>query len=615
MSDDAADQQFEQLLRHLRQTRGFDFAAYKRNSLMRRVAKRMASVGVESFDAYLDYLQVHQDEFSALFNTILINVTSFYRDAEVWTTLARDVLPALIEERGRDHILRVWSAGCASGQEPYTVAMMLAELLGPDAARERMKIYATDVDEEALSEARLATYDQRQVADLPPGLLEKYFERNKTKYTFNRDLRRSIIFGRHDLLQDAPISRVDLLLCRNALMYFNADAQARILARFYFSLTGGGCLVLGRAEMLFSHASFFTPVDLKRRLFRAVPRPSHRDRLLILAQAGADLMADHTPSHARLREAAFDFDTDPQIVIDTTGVLVAINAPAREQFGLGSPDVGRPFQDLEISYRPVELRGAVDQAIREQRVVTIEDVHWALDGEARYFDVTISPLMEEGDSLLGARIGFDDVSAYRRLQAELQHSKQELETAYEELQSTNEELETTNEELQSTVEELETTNEELQSTNEELETMNEELQSTNEELQTMNDELRMRSTQLNSANAFLASVFASLRAAVIVIDREFQVLVWNDRASDLWGVRPDEAQGTHFMSLDIGLPVGDLRQPIKAVLNDGDEQHEITVPAVNRRGRAIECRVVLTPLLGLQQRAAGVILMMEERRG
>ena len=614
MPDTTAEQQFDQILQHLQQTRGFDFTAYKRNSLMRRVNKRMQTAGVETFDAYLDYLQVHQEEFAALFNTILINVTSFYRDPEVWATLAKDVLPRLIEERGPDHIIRVWSAGCASGQEPYTVAMTLAEALGPDVARERMKIYATDADEEALNEARLATYDERHVADVPPDLLGKYFERNGTTYTFNRDLRRSIIFGRHDLVQDAPISRTDLLLCRNTLMYFNADAQARILARFYFSLNPGGCLILGRAEMLFSHAALFTPVDLKRRVFRAVPRPNHRDRLMILAQTGRDFMANHTPSHARLREAAFDSDTDAQIVLDAAEVLVAMNAPARERFGLITRDVGRPLQDLELSYRPVELRGPVEQAIREQRAVTIKDVQWPQDGEGRFFDVVISPLRDEDDSVLGARIAFQDVSAYHLLQVELQHSKQELETAYEELQSTNEELETTNEELQSTVEELETTNEELQSTNEELETMNEELQSTNEELQTMNDELRTRSTDLNSANSFLESVFASLRSAVVVIDKDFRVLVWNDRAYDLWGARPDEAQGAHFMSLDIGLPVADLRQSIKTVLNDGAVQQELTVAAVNRRGKSIECRVTLTPLIGHQQQTAGVIVMMEERK-
>ena len=614
MSESTSDPQFDSLLQHLQQTRGFDFTAYKRNSLMRRVSKRMESLGIEGYDAYLDYLQVRPEEFEALFNTILINVTSFFRDPEVWATLSREILPALLDGRGRDHVIRVWSAGCASGQEPYSVAMALAEILGADVARERMKIYATDLDDQALNEARMATYDERQVADVPPALLEKYFDRNGSKYTFNRDLRRSIIFGRHDLVQDAPISRIDLLLCRNTLMYFNADAQARILARFYFSLNPGGCVMLGRAEMLFSHAALFAPVDLKRRLFRAVPQPSHRDRLMILAQTGRDFMANHLPAHARLREAAFDSDTVPQLMLDGSGTLVAMNAPARDQFALSSRDVGRPFQDLDLSYRPVELRAAVEQAIGEERTVTIKDVNFSHEGDARYFDVIVVPLRDDDAALLGVRISFQDVSAVRLLQVELQHSKQELETAYEELQSTNEELETTNEELQSTVEELETTNEELQSTNEELETMNEELQSTNEELQTMNDELRTRSTDLNAANSFLESVFASLRAAVVVIDKDFKVLVWNDRASDLWGVRPDEAQGSHFLGLDIGLPVSDLRQPIKAVLADGTEPKEVIVPAVNRRGKAIECKVSLTPLIGVEEQTAGVILLMDERK-
>ena len=194
----------------------------------------------------------------------------------------------------------------------------------------------------------------------------------------------------------------------------------------------------------------------------------------------------------------------------------------------------------------------------------------------------------------------------------MSHSKQELETAYEELQSTNEELETTNEELQSTVEELETTNEELQSTNEELETMNEELQSTNEELQTMNDELRNRSTELNSNNAFLEAVFTSLRSAVVVLDRELRVQVWNTGALDLWGLRPDEALGASFFNLDIGLPVGELHQPIREVLSGGAMHRELALPATNRRGKSVRCRVAIAPLLGVDKAVTGTILLIED---
>jgi two-component system CheB/CheR fusion protein len=601
---------FERILEYLRQTRGFDFTAYKPTSLMRRVRKRMQTVEIADFDAYLDYLQVHPDEFSALFNTILINVTSFFRDPEVWDVLQKNVLPDLQKDNGP---IRVWSAGCASGQEAYTTAIVLAEALGMEAFRDRVKIYATDVDEEALTESRRAIYTTRQVAELPEPLLAKYFDRNGGDlYSFNRDLRRSVIFGRHDLIQDAPISRVDLLLCRNTLMYFNSEAQTRIMARFYFSVNPGGHLVLGRAEMLFSHAAMFQPVDLKRRIFKTIPKVNHRDRLLMLAQSGREDIVPQYPNHSRLRDAAFEMSPDAQLVLDAAGLLIAANAAARRQFNLSEADLGTPLQDLEVSYRPVELRALLDRARHERRDVVHRGVPWEVGGTIRFLDITAVPLFDDERGLLGARISFTDVTPLKSLQDELTHSKQELETAYEELQSTNEELETTNEELQSTVEELETTNEELQSTNEELETMNEELQSTNEELQTMNDELRNRSTELNSNNAFLEAVFTSLRSAVVVVDRELRIQVWNAGALEMWGVRAEESQGNSMFNLDIGLPVGDLHQPLREILSGAATHRELTLPATNRRGKTIRCKVSIAPLLGNDKTVTGAILLMED---
>jgi two-component system CheB/CheR fusion protein len=395
-------------------------------------------------------------------------------------------------------------------------------------------------------------------------------------------------------------------------MYFHTEAQARILARFYFSLNPGGYLLLGRAEMLFSHAATFTPADLKRRIFRAVPKPNQRDRLLLLAQTGRDMVPNNTPTHHRVREAAFESDALPQMLLDRSGVLLAVNGPARNLFNLTHGDLGRSLQDLEVSYRPTELRAAISRAIEERRDVTLKEVLFPQGDEMHFFDITASPLFDDERTVIGTRVSFRDVTEVRSLREQLQHSKQELETACEELQSTNEELETTNEELQSTVEELETTNEELQSTNEELETMNEELQSTNEELQTMNDELRNRSTDLNSVNSFLESVFSSLRSAVVVVDREFVVQVWNDRATDLWGLRADEAQGAHFLGLDIGLPVAELRQPVRDALSGADNQRELTLPAMNRRGRSIHCRISVAPLRQPDQSIRGVILLMDD---
>jgi two-component system, chemotaxis family, CheB/CheR fusion protein len=611
MSEDV----FDALLDHLCQTRGFDFGAYKRASLKRRIDKRMESIGIKTYDAYLDHLEVHQDEFAALFNSILINVTSFFRDEPVWEFIASDVVPALIKAKDRGDSIRIWSAACASGEEPYTLAILFADALGEHAFRERVKIYATDVDEQSLAEARQATYSPRLVAGVSPQHLEKYFDHVNGNYVFSRELRRSVIFGRHDLIQDAPISRVDLVACRNALMYFNAETQARIIARMYFALKDTGILLLGKAEILFNHATMFVPLDLKRRIFRTTPKMSQRQRLLLASQASGQELAAPTLTHVRMREAAFDVDATPQIIVDAEGTLVLANDQTRRQFGLSTRDLGRLLQDLELSYRPADLRSGIDQAITDKRPITIKDVEWrGGPGDGRVMDILITPLVDGAGAVLGQKVAFADVTPFRRLQDELAHSKQELETAMEELQSTNEELETTNEELQSTVEELETTNEELQSTNEELETMNEELQSTNEELQTMNDELRTRSGELNEANAFLNSILTSFRAGVAVIDRGLQIEVWNDRAEDLWGLRADEARGMHLLNLDIGLPMTDLTSTIREVLTGADGNRVAVVQATNRRGRRFHCRVTCSPLVGGDHNVTGAILMMEDQR-
>jgi two-component system CheB/CheR fusion protein len=607
----------EALLDYLKRTRGFDFTGYKRASLERRIAKRMQTVGAITFADYLDYLEVHPEEFSGLFNTVLINVTHFFRDPSTWEFIASSVVPDLIARHGHEASLRIWSAGCASGEEAYTLAMIFAEALGPEAFRDRVKIYATDIDDDALAKARQATYSEREVADVPQPFLERYFEGSNGRFVFRKDLRRHVIFGRHDLIQDAPISRVDMLVCRNTLMYFNAETQAKILNRFQFALNDNGVLFLGRAETLMTHAATFAPLDLKHRVSTKLPSRSGnmRERLLAVAHNGSD-----NPSEApggertRIREAALDAAANAQLIIDVNGSLMFANHHARRLFGLTSGDVLRPLQDLKISYRPVELRSLIDQVSISRRALVIREIEWlAAADDVRWFDVHVTPLPEPGGAtLLGVSVSFVDVTIGKRLRADLEQATHELETAYEELQSTNEELETTNEELQSTVEELETTNEELQSTNEELETMNEELQSANEELQTTNGEIRVRSEELNEVNGFLESILTSLRAAVVVVDADLRVLVWNHRAEDMWGLREDEARGKHILGLDVGLPIERLKQPMRAALTNGDGHATLKLEAINRRGRPIECQITTTPLRTRSKAVRGVILLIED---
>ena len=610
MKDGKSTPDFEHLLTHLKNTRGFDFTSYKRSTLARRIDKRLAAVGMDSYTSYLDYLEVHQDEFTHLFNSILINVTSFFRDAEAFEYLRTTIVPKVIgASTGGD--IRIWSAGCASGEECYSVAILFAEAMGLEAFRERVKIYATDVDEDALATARQAAYTDRQIEDVPEDLRTKYFDHQNGRWIFKKDLRRSVIFGRHDLLDDAPISRVDLLLCRNTLMYFNHEAQAKIVHRFHFALREGGYLMLGKAEMLLNFVGVFAPADLKQRVFMKMRVANGAERLLT-GYPEREELALLTGPPARLRDISFDQDPMAQFVVEVKGHLLLANARARELFGLTARDLGRPLQDLELSYRPVELRSCIDQAHERRQVVHIRDVTWPTpSGESRYFNVQVIPIVDASDAPLGAKAIFTDVTRQHELQDELQRSRQELETAYEELQSTNDELETTNEELQSTVEELETTNEELQSTNEELETMNEELQSTNEELETVNDELRQRGSELSRSNVFLGGILRSVPLAVIVLDEQLQVELWNDVAADIWGLRADEVNGKHFFGLDIGLPVEQLKQPIAALMRHGDQRVDVQIDAMNRRGRQIRLHVQCVSI-GANDQGRGVIILMQE---
>jgi two-component system CheB/CheR fusion protein len=610
MTSAEKDPAFESLLTYLRQSRGFDFTGYKRSTLIRRVQKRMQLLGLEGFSDYMDYLEVYPDEFNFLFNTILINVTAFFRDASVWEYLQEQVLPNIIKSKADSEPIRIWSAGCASGEEAYTLAMLMAESLGTEQFRQRVKIYATDLDEEALSQSRQAMYSAKDIQALPPELIAKYFEPTENRYIFRHDLRRSVIFGRHDLLQDAPISRIDLLVCRNTLMYFNAEAQTRVLARFHFALNDTGYLFLGKAEMLLTHSNLFTPLDLKHRIFTKVSAGNIRDRLLALAQVGDEEANNRLSRHIRMRELAFDSAPIAQVVIDLNGNLVLINEQARTMFGLSPKDLTRPFQDLELSYRPIELRSLIEQAYAERHSITLTNVERNLPTEIQYLDVQIVPLLDNGNKPLGVSISFHDITRYIQLQEELQHSRQDLETANGELQSTNEELETTNEELQSTNEELETTNEELQSTNEELETMNEELQSTNEELQTINHELSQRTTELNRTNIFLTSILRSMQTGVVVIDNNFNILIWNYMLEDLWGLRTEEVLGKSLFTLDIGLPVEQLRMMIRDSISGRRQFQEIIIDAMNRRGRQIKCYVACTPLFGID--IEGAILVMAD---
>lgn len=462
MNNATQAQAFEALLNYLKRSRGFDFTDYKRPSLIRQLKKRMVQLNIESYEKYLDYLKLNSIEHTYLFDALLINVTTFFRDASAWQSLAQEIIPRLVALKPEKEAIRVWSAGCASGEEAYTIAILLAEALGTQDFKTRVRIYATDVDDQALKDGRFANYKSMAVKAVPAEYLNKYFKATEAGYFFENELRQAVIFGKHNLVQDASISRLDLLVCRNTLMYFNAETQARILERFHFALKDTGFLFVGKAEMLLNQTHLFAPVQFESCIFSKLPK-QRRDKFaqapedshLLLAKEVENTISENPLVELNtLREQAFEYLPFAQIIIDIFGSLVSANQQARELFGLVSSDLDCLLQELEIPFLS-ELRSPIEQAYA-QGVIQLSNLELlaASDNTIVYLDITITPLLDRNAKELGVSIVFNDVTQYNLLQQKSEQYTQELKTLNEQLQVSNEELQTINEELQCTNEKL-----------------------------------------------------------------------------------------------------------------------------------------------------------------
>ena len=607
--DDAA---FESLINYVQESRGLDFRGYKRTSLRRRVTLRMEQVRIENFADYHSFLEVHPQEFAELLNTVLINVTAFFRDPDAWEALKTTVLPRLMEpDRGRDQ-LRIWSVGCASGEEPYSLAMLLCEQLGPIEFARRVKIYATDLDDAALTTARHGSYLPRDMQAVPEALLRRYFERTNSHYLVTRELRKAVIFGRHNIVHDAPISRIDLLVCRNLLIYLETETQNQVLPRLHYALVDDGVLFLGKAETQLARSKLFMPLDMKHRLFRKLPQELRR-----VGTGGVLLNSDPRPQsgqslYVRLLDNIVNNSASAYLAVDNDDVLLFASGGARRMLEVGEGDVGRPFQDLSVSYRPIELRSPIEEVRRQGRPIRFEhqEYHRPPDEPIR-LTIELMPLISRDGNPFAVLLTFTDTTRTFTLQQELEAAQESLETTIEELQSANEELETTNEELQSTNEELETTNEELQSTNEELETTNEELRSANEELEATNEELRDHSEQFDAYRQHVDAVLRGLDVGVVVVDADLKVQSWNRWSENAWGLREEEVLGQNFGSLDIGLPVHQIEPALRKAVVQGAAD-EMKLEAVDRRGRALTCRVRVAPLGQDDLRRQGALVLLED---
>ncbi|HJT00401.1 MAG TPA: CheR family methyltransferase [Terriglobales bacterium] len=532
-----------QLVSELANSRNLDLRGYKPTTLERRIRKRMSEVNTRGYANYLE--KVHQDphEVDLLLNTILINVTEFFRDPQAWEAVRTEVLPGLLHAIKPGDTFRAWCAGCASGEEPYSLAILISDFLRDKLADYDIKIYATDIDEEALTTARRGEYAAERMRRMRPEWRERYFD-GSTRLRINREQRRLVIFGRSNLMIDAPISHCQLIVCRNLLIYFDTATQKQILGRMHYALEPGGVLFLGKAESKLSESHLFRPLNLRWRLFQrfddgaenlGFPPPRQ-------AEAGNHPM-DKTSQQLQMLQLYHRYILDTLksgiMELDSTDIVVNHNQAALGIWALpGAQLQGKRLQNTEIVTRCPELARHLETSHGKPEPVEFQ-CSLRADSQEKTIHVFIRAIVSSEGERTGTLIYCDDISVQEKLQTTIE----QLEATGEELQSANEELETTNEELQSTNEELETTNEELQSTNEELETTNEELQSLNEELENMNDELEQRTRELHQVTGRYAETLRRMPWPVMLVDKEETIQLWNAAAQKLFGVSATSVVG------------------------------------------------------------------------
>src|SRR5438067_11933 len=542
------DPGLESLLQALAEERGLDLRGYKRTTLTRRISRRMTQVKKRDYNDYLEFIRKHPEEINQLLNTILINVTRFFRDPPAWDLLRKQVLPRLASHRGKPDSFRVWCAGCATGEEAYSVAILLAEQFGNELREHDVKIYATDQDEAALNTARHAEYPEEKVATIPASWRQKYFHGDNKTVRVERNIRKMVIFGHSNLLEDAPISHVRLLLCRNVLIYFDIEAQQQILKRLEYAIDPGGVLFLGRTESQLRRNNSFAPLSAKWRIFQRTGQnvtepPFRRNQEETLRELAGNELAVLRAYHESLLETL-----EPGILImDMRDAIISENPSVAQLWGTKEKLGGRLLPQSELARRCPELPKYLEQTRAGPKPETVRfEFAPARD---KLLSVTVKPILSQDQAgQVGTLLYTEDVTSRETMQGTVD----QLQSTTEELQSANEELETTNEELQSTNEELETTNEELQSSNEELETTNEELQSLNEELETTNEELGERSRQLDIVNERYFAMLELIPSPVLLVDKNHRVYVYNSAAKKLLGFAAPSSEGIELNELPIG---------------------------------------------------------------
>ncbi len=572
----------------LRDHTGHDFSLYKKNTLYRRIERRMGIHQIDTMGSYVRYLQENPQELDLLFKELLIGVTSFFRDPAAWQILRDELVPALLAARPAGP-LRAWVAGCSTGEEAYSLAIVLKEALGAEATARgtKIQIFATDLDQDAIDKARLGSYPENIAADVSPERLARFFSKEDSRYRVKAEIREAVIFAPHNLIMDAPFTKLDFLSCRNLLIYLAPEVQKKLFPLFHYSLDPDGILFLGSAETVGTFTELFAPISAKARIFRrcdTAGRPELIEFPSSFARADRGAAASREPQKkgVSLQSAAEELVlhrfAPPSVLVNDKGNILYVCGKTGRYL---EPAAGKAnWNVFAMARRGLEydLAAAFQKALRRQGPVTARAVQVGADPaprarasqpsraaarDATYVDITIQKL-DDPESLRGTvMIVFDEVPApdapgrtgrtgrtatdpkrgpsAAALEAKLQHARAELLSTREGMQMSQEELKSTNEEMQST-------NEELQSTNEELTTSKEEMQSMNEELQTVNSELQVKVDELSRSNNDMKNLLNSTDIATLFLDNDLKVRRFTTQATKIIKLIPG----------DVGRPISDL---------------------------------------------------------
>jgi len=564
------------ILTAIRSATGHDFTLYKRSTILRRIERRMIAQSIENTDAYSHYLKEHPEEVSLLFKELLINVTSFFRDPEAFLVLKTEIIPKLFENKTEDYTFRVWVPGCASGEEAYSIAILFKECMAEFKKNFLVQIYGTDIDEDSIQYARSGIYLPNIATDVSSERLSRFFIKDEAGYRIRKEIREMVVFAAQNVIRDPPFSRLDLVSCRNLLIYIEPEVQNRILQIFHFSLKPGGILLLSPSESVGSNLDLFGSVNKKWKFFAAktsAVRPviaggiTWSDCRFEKEAEGLKNVPKETNYSELTRRALIESYAPPSVVTDEVGNILYVHGdtgkylrPAPGQASLNVLEMAR--EGLRSN-----LRIAISE-VAAMKKVSVSNVRLVkTNGERHAVNVKVRLLTDTGAAQRLLIISFQDVEepaakelpARKRRPIALEKSKrvdeleQELLYTRENLQATIEEMQASNEELKSMNEELQSVNEELQSTNEEIETSKEELQSVNEELITVNSELQSKIEQLSDMQNDMKNLLESTDIGTIFLDRNFVLKRFTKKATKVF----------RLVATDVGRPIFDIKSGIK----------------------------------------------------